>query len=1313
MASSSTHQWKYDVFLSFRGEDTRKSFTDHLHTALCQKGINTFMDGQLRRGEQISPALLNAIEESRFSIIIFSDNYASSSWCLDELVKILDCIKVMGHRALPVFYNVNPSHVKKQTGSFAEAFAKHEQEYREKMEKVVKWREALTEVATISGWDSRDRHESKLIEEIVRDIWNKLVGTSPSYMKGLVGMESHLDAMDSLLCIGSLDVRMVGIWGMAGIGKTTIAKVIYERIYTQFEGCCFLSNVREESNKHGLPYLQMELLSQILKERNPNAGLFNKGINFMKDVLHSRKVLIILDDVDQRQQLEDLAGDNNWFGSGSRIIITTRDRHLLTCQEVDAIYEVKELDNDEALELFCLYAFRHKHGIEDFRQLCGHALDCTSGLPLALKVLGSSLYTKGIHEWKSELDKLKQFPNKEVQNVLKTSFEGLDDNEQNIFLDIAFFYKGHDKDFVGDILDSCGFFFGIGIRNLEDKSLITILENKLCMHDLLQEMGWEIVKQKSKVLGERSRLRVHEDINHVLTTNTGTEAVEGIFLDLSASKELNFSIDAFAKMKRLRLLKICNVQIDRSLGYLSEKELIASEKELIAYTYDVWTERNYLYTQNKLHLYEDSNFLSNNLRDLYWHGYPLKSFPSNFHPEKLVELNMCFSRLKQLWEGKKGFEKLKSIKLSHSQHLTKTPDFSGVPNLRRLILKGCTSLVEVHPSIGALKKLIFLNLGGCKKLKSFSSSIHMESLQILTLSSCSKLKKFPEVQGNMEHLPNLSLEGTAIKGLPLSIENLTGLALLNLKECKSLESLPRSIFKLKSLKTLILSNCTRLKKLPEIQENMESLMELFLDGSGIIELPSSVGCLNGLVFLNLKNCRKLASLPQSFCELTSLRTLTLCGCSELKELPDDLGSLQCLAELNADGSGIQEVPPSLTLLTNLQKLSLAGCKGGEPKSRNMVFSFHSSPTEELRLPSFSGLYSLRVLILQRCNLSEGALPSDLGSLPSLERLDLSRNSFITIPASLSGLSRLRSLTLEYCKSLESLPELPSSVESLNAHSCTSLETFSCSSSAYTSKKFGDLRFNFTNCFRLGENQGSDIVGAILEGIQLMSSIPKFLVPDWGIPIPHNEYNAFVPGSRIPEWFRHQSVGCSVNIVLPPHWYNAKLMGFAFCAVLNFKGAMDGYPGTERSPFGLVCYLNDCYVHTGLDSLYTPPEGSRFIESDHTLFAYKSLARLEACLGYWFRKLSDNVVASFELTGSVGEVKKCGIRVLYEEDEKDGGCSFPFGTTWPGDGDGDGDDSNYKKGLLMDPSAPPKLDSLYPLHHLCSPPVSFFETLSYS
>ncbi|KAL6318244.1 hypothetical protein AAG906_035753 [Vitis piasezkii] len=1168
-SSSSTQQWKYDVFLNFRGEDTRHSFTSHLEAALSRNGINTFKDDQLRRGEKISPALPQAIEESRFSIIIFSENYASSSWCLDELTKILECVKEGGHTALPVFHNVDPSHVREQKGSLAEAFAKHEQENREKMEKVVK-------------------DESKVIEEIVTRILTEQIHASSSNMDSLVGMDSSIKDMASLLRIGSDDVQIVGIWGMAGIGKTSIAEAVYEQIYAKFEGCCFLRNVREDSQRY--------------------------GINFIKARLHSRKVLIVLDDVDNQQQLKALAGNHDWFGLGSRIIITTRNQQLLISQEVKAIYEVKELKYDEARMLFCQYAFRYKRPTKDFMQLCDQAVDYTGGLPLALKVLGSCLHKKDIDVWKSELDKLKQFSNIEVQNVLKTSFEGLDDNEQNIFLDIAFFYKGHHKDYVKDILNSCGFFFDTGIESLQDKSLITISKkNKLWMHDLLQEMGWNIVRQKSEVPGERSRLRVHEDINHVLATNTGTEAVKGIFLDLSASEELNFSVEAFAMLKGLRLLRVYNVQIDRSLEYLSEKELIAHTHDIWERRSYAWTRMEYLYTQCKLHLYGDFKFLSNNLRSLYWDGYPLKSLPSNFHPENLVELNMCFSQLKQLWEGKKAFKKLKFIKLSHSQHLTKTPDFSGAPNLSRLILEGCTSLVEVHPSIGALKKLIFLNLEGCKKLESFSSNIHMQSLQILTLSGCLKLKKFPELQGNMEHLPELSLEGTAIKGLPSSIEYLTGLASLNLKECKSLESLPSSVFKLKSLKTLILSNCIRLKKLPEIQENIERSMELFLDGSGIRELPSSIGRLNGLVLLNLKNCKKLAGLPQGICELTSLRTLILCGCSELKELPDDLGSLQCLVELKADGTGIQEVPPSINLLTNLQELSLEGC-----------------------------LYSSTKLNLSDCNLL-GALPIDLSSLSSLESLDLSRNSFITIPASLiSGLSRLKALILTYCKSLQSLPELPSSTEYLNAEDCTSLETFSCSSSACTSKRLGGLRLKFSNCFRLMENEHNDSVKHILLGIQLLASLPKFLGPDMSIngrDCPQNQYDAIVPGSRIPEWFVDQSTGSSVTVELPPHWYNTKLMGMAVCAVVGAKGVND--PATEkhcpRINFTVDGSSGLCLMWTA----YLSPS----MRADHTWFGYRSLVLLTAYRGL-FGKSRGSMV--------------CGVRLVYEGEEKDSDCSFPCG-----------------------------------------------------
>ncbi|XP_059668941.1 disease resistance protein Roq1-like [Cornus florida] len=116
-SSSSIPQRKYDVFLSFRGEDTRKNFVDHLHAAIQQKGIDTFKDDEkIERGKSISTALLTAIKESRFAVIVSSKNYASSSWCLDELVEIIECKNKIGQIVFPIFYNVDPSKVRKQQG---------------------------------------------------------------------------------------------------------------------------------------------------------------------------------------------------------------------------------------------------------------------------------------------------------------------------------------------------------------------------------------------------------------------------------------------------------------------------------------------------------------------------------------------------------------------------------------------------------------------------------------------------------------------------------------------------------------------------------------------------------------------------------------------------------------------------------------------------------------------------------------------------------------------------------------------------------------------------------------------------------------------------------------------------------------------------------------------------------------------------------------------------------------------------------------------------------------------------------------------
>ena len=157
-SSSLTGQSKnFDVFLSFRGEDTRRGFISHLYEALCQRGIHTFIDDKLPRGEEISAELLKIIENSMMSIIVFSENYASSTWCLYELTKIIECRK-NNQLVRPVFYNVDPSEVRRQKGKFGEALTNHEKKFNES--KVRRWREALHEAANLSGWDYKKRYLS-------------------------------------------------------------------------------------------------------------------------------------------------------------------------------------------------------------------------------------------------------------------------------------------------------------------------------------------------------------------------------------------------------------------------------------------------------------------------------------------------------------------------------------------------------------------------------------------------------------------------------------------------------------------------------------------------------------------------------------------------------------------------------------------------------------------------------------------------------------------------------------------------------------------------------------------------------------------------------------------------------------------------------------------------------------------------------------------------------------------------------------------------------------------------------------------------
>ncbi|KAJ9676352.1 hypothetical protein PVL29_025059 [Vitis rotundifolia] len=520
-SSTSVLRWNHDVFLSFRGEDTRYKFTDHLYAALVNKSIRTFRDDKLKRGEEIAPELLKVIEESRLSIVIFSENYATSRWCLDELVKIMECRQKIRQIVVPIFYHVDPSDLRKQKGSFGKAFASYERDGRDSKEKIQRWRAALTDASNLSGWHLSEGYESRHIKEITENIFKRLNCKQFVVDSKLVGMDSRVKEIGFRLDLESNDVRIIGIYGIGGIGKTTISKVVYNQLFYEFEHASFLEDVSKISKNQGLFHLQNQLLCDILEVgENKYISTTGQGSNMIRNILQSKKVFIVLDDVDDSDQLESLVGNHDWLGKGSRVIVTTRNKHLLTVQRVDELYEVEKLNFEEGYELFNWHAFRQNLPKQDFIDLSYDAICYCQGLPLALKILGSLLIDKTRPQWQSELQKLKREPVEKIHNILKQSFHGLDHTQKDIFLDIACCFKGEDKDFLSRILDGCNFYVERGSKDLSDKCLITILYNRINMHDLVQQMGWQIVREKfPNEPSKWSRLWDSEDIERAFATS--------------------------------------------------------------------------------------------------------------------------------------------------------------------------------------------------------------------------------------------------------------------------------------------------------------------------------------------------------------------------------------------------------------------------------------------------------------------------------------------------------------------------------------------------------------------------------------------------------------------------------------------------------------------------------------------------------------------------------------------------------------------------------------------------------------------------
>ncbi|XP_070663819.1 TMV resistance protein N-like [Malus domestica] len=935
LASSSSlpPSWTYDVFLSFRGEDTRFTFTDHLYKALHSNGIDTFIDRHLIRGEEISPAFLKAIEESKISIIVISENYVSSRWCLNELVHILECRRSRQQIVWLVFYKVDPSHVRNQTSSFASAFTGLKCKYKDE-EKILLWRSALKEVANLSGHTVKEgEYEATFIDKIVMEILVKVLQrTYLNVAKYPVGIQSCVQKVKGLLGVGGNDPFVVGIWGTSGIGKTTIAKAIYNAIAHKFEVSCFLADVSERSaSREGVIQLQKTLLSKVQCGKKLKIDDAYQGISLIKKLLRRKKILLILDDVDELEQLNNLV-EVDWFAKGSRVIITTKDRGLLESYGVGLIHEVEKLKDGKALELFSLNAFRRNEPPDNYLELAQRAIAYAEGLPLALNLIGSHLRNKSIDRWQAILDNYDSYdgePYRGIQNILRKSYDTLDNVLQQVFLDIACFFKGEKKGYMLQILRSSKLHVPSDcIEVLVEKAIITIEDNTILMHDLLEKMGKRIVSEESPIEpGKRSRLWHHEDVYRVLTENRGTKKIKGIVVKWPKPDLIPLNSKSFFKMVNLEIFISRNALFSGCVDYMPN--------------YLRWIDLG----GDKFRIW-GSNILQKHT----------VTFNLQYLPRHLVTYNMSYSDIRKL-KGFKNLANLTYMNLRGCKFLEKIPDLSGSPNIEFLDLHGCTNLVEVDDSIGFLDKLVTLNLKGCSRLTRFAPKLRLRSLKSLYLHGCTRLESFPEIEDEMESLTYLDIQKSGIRELPSSIAYLTGLAELLANECESLVGTSlHHLYGLPHLIQVSFGQCPKLMtfgknkmKFDEVsssstksqllsndlktsQDNyntfaLPNLHSLHLEGCNLSEsnflLP--LDCWSTLTHLDLSR-NNFVSLPDCISKFVHLETLCLNGCKRLRETPQALPPK--LIELYLDDctslGKISKLPPELQVLHLLNCFRLCG-----------------------------------------------------------------------------------------------------------------------------------------------------------------------------------------------------------------------------------------------------------------------------------------------------------------------------------------------------------------------------------------------------
>ncbi|WZZ46576.1 hypothetical protein YC2023_042835 [Brassica napus] len=436
------------------------------------------------------------LDKSQLGIIIFSMNYVSSSECMDGFVALMDHSKANELMLFPVFFEVEFCNVKDQAGSFEKAFAQFENSVQ--ASQVLKWKAAVEELTSTDRYHQYKKgDEVMLAKNIVRDVQvNSKTGSNLTASLQLSHILSLLNSWQSSA------PHIVGLWDFHQLCQTK-----------------------------GLNPLREEFLSKIFGEEKVFIDPCGTKLSFTRDRFRDKKVLIVLDGVSNARDAEVLVGGFGWFSGGHTIILTSRNRQVLVKCNAKEIYEIKKLSESDSIQLCRQFATEKNWKVR--MSLIEELVNYASGNPLALRALCSSIQKQCISDEEEHLSILHHHPPIEIRDAFGGIFSELDDNEKNTFLDLACFFKGENKDHVVNILDGCGFLTDLGISGLIDESLISLVDNRIEMPNVFQDMGRFVVRQEHEEAGKRSRLSDSSDIVDVLTNNSNLEMLRRIILSHS------------------------------------------------------------------------------------------------------------------------------------------------------------------------------------------------------------------------------------------------------------------------------------------------------------------------------------------------------------------------------------------------------------------------------------------------------------------------------------------------------------------------------------------------------------------------------------------------------------------------------------------------------------------------------------------------------------------------------------------------------------------------------------------------------------